>query len=101
MHEDSDTAATPWSAQTSPLPSKCPFYLDEKCAKPTTEHRVARLEEATAVWAAHKDCAQTKSRRHSSGKDLLPADRMWLDVTSGRQMVEMFPARAYLGRYRS
>lgn len=101
MHEDAETTAQPWNAQMPPLSSTCPFYLDERCATPTTEHRVARLEEAAAVWAAHEDYTKTKSHRHSPEKDLLPADRMWLDVASGRQMAELFPARAYLGRYRS
>lgn len=102
VHEDGELVRKPWSAHTSSLSSRCPFFLDEKLATPTMDHRAARLDEATAVWAACHACSKTTRAKHPCYvSDLLPADRMWLDVTSGRQMVEAFPARQYLGRYRS
>lgn len=101
VHEDVEPSIRALGAQTSSLTSRCPFFLDENYAAPASEHRAARLERAAATWAAHAQSSPKTPARHPLLSDLLPADRMWLDVTSGRQMMETFPSRQYLGRYRS
>jgi hypothetical protein len=102
VHDHVEPELSSSSAQTSAsIMQKCPFFLDEAFSAPTAAHRAARLEGTTAVWAAYKDCSIKATGRHRHDSTLIPADRMWLDVTSGRQMMEAFPARQYLGRYRS
>jgi hypothetical protein len=103
VHDDADLdqgrrSSTQASASVT---KQCPFFLDEAFLAPTAAHRSSRLQGTNAIWAAYKDCSMKVFGRRQHDGVLIPADRMWLDVTSGRQMMETFPARQYLGRYRS
>lgn len=98
-----EAKTSPRVIRNTPYGLQCPFAVDsdDHCSH-GTEYRAHQLAHEERIWnaAAKKDSTADRTGKCSTTSRLIPSDCMWFDSGSQRTL-ETFPARQYLGRYRS